>query len=131
MLAAGACPDVSDFDPRAPKSSDHECPVSLEGELMVSGAQSLAVIFTRGLFGIYGLGHLEVSEAGIEVRWSGAVQVRPKSTAWSEIQLVRMRGNRIAIKPVGQLIPTTAFLFHRRPIREALRRWSPPEKLEL
>jgi hypothetical protein len=98
---------------------------------MVSCSQSPAIIFARGLFGLYGLGHLAVSEEGVEVRWSGLVRVRPKRTPWSDLQWVRMRGSKVSVKPVGQLVPTTAFVFRQRCIREALERCGPSDKVEV
>ena len=98
---------------------------------MAAGVRSGAVIFSRGPFGIYGLGHIEVSEQGIAVRWSGLVRVRPKSSGWGEIQSVRMRGSKVSVKRIGQVIPTTALVFHQTRILEALQRFAPPQKLEV
>ncbi len=65
---------------------------------------SRAVIFTRGAFGPYGLGRIEITEEGIEIDWWGILfRVRPQTIPWVAIKSIQFFGSRMVVREEGRI----------------------------
>jgi hypothetical protein len=89
---------------------------------------SRAILFPEAVFSHYGLGRLEVSAAGITIRWSGWLWRNPdRSSPWTEVKSVRLRGHWVDVRLSTQLPILSAFVFRVRPTRDALAHWAAPK----
>ena len=89
-----------------------------------------ALIFTRGLFGLYGFGSVEVVGTGVKITWSGwLIRVKDQVIEWDEIKSIKLQGSRIRIQQPGRLGQWNLFIRNSNEVDAGLKRWAPARLL--
>jgi hypothetical protein len=90
------------------------------------GERSRAILMPRGLFGLYGVGYVAVSAAGVTYRWSGwLLRARGSNFPWTDVRKIVVNGRWVHITVAHQFLTASAFVFQPTATREALVRWAP------